>query len=274
MIPGIVAGRPYSPLWTPSDLAIPPKLWLNDQSPVIDVSGFASQWDDISGSGWDFTQGTAANRPAIVSSGLNGRRTIRGDGTNDDMSNSASALLYRNVSAGWAFIVCQRTVSTGGGANRLLFQTFANLGNTRFRILADSTTNADKVSLQVRRLDADAIATLAGTVAVNSGPHMILCTMDWGSGAGSIYVDGSLDVTNGSLTSAGSTSNTSGNPPHIFSSGAGTAYYDGDIAELVATSGSSLLSATEIDKLFGYAAHRWGLTSLLPALHPYKTSPP
>jgi len=33
-------------------------------------------------------------------------------------------------------------------------------------------------------------------------------------------------------------------------------------------------NASTVDKCFGYLAHRWNLTGLLPASHPYKTAPP
>ena len=51
-----------------------------------------------------------------------------------------------------------------------------------------------------------------------------------------------------------------------------TYVFDGRIAEAVVCIGT--LSQSEREKLEGYFAHKWGLTGSLPALHPYKSSPP
>lgn len=281
MIPGIVAGAPAGPtLWTPAQASLPPKLWLDRLSSVTDAgSGACSQWNDRSGNSYNATQTLSSARPSIQATGLNSQRTIRGDGTSDYMLIGASGAkdLYRNVGFGYIFFVWQRSVSTGGGVARVMFNTGTNSGNnTRFRVLVDSSTAADKITLEARRLDADSLATLQGTVSVNSGPHMCMAYMDWANRTARIYVDGALDVQNTTFTTVGSaTSNTAAaSSPTLFSSLAGTAFLDGDIAVLQAGSGASALSTDDIDRFFGWAAHDWGLTSLLPALHPYKTTPP
>lgn len=281
MIPGIVAGAPAGPtLWTPAQASLPPKLWLDRLSSVTDAgSGACSQWNDRSGNGYHATQSTSGARPTIQASGLNTRRTIRGDGTSDYMLVTASGAknLYRNVGFGYVFFVWQRTVSTGGGAARLMFNTGTGSGNnTRFRVLVDSTGAANKITLEARRLDADSLATLQGTISVNSGPHMCLAYMDWANRTARIYVDGALDVQNTTFTTAGSaTSDTAAAAsPTLFASLIGTAFLDGDIAVLQAGSGGAALSTDDIDRFFGWAAHDYGLTSLLDVSHPYKTNPP
>lgn len=47
---------------------------------------------------------------------------------------------------------------------------------------------------------------------------------------------------------------------------------NGAIGDVLIVEGS--LSSVDAEKLEGYLAHKWGLTSLLPAGHPYKSSPP
>lgn len=49
-------------------------------------------------------------------------------------------------------------------------------------------------------------------------------------------------------------------------------YWNGSIAEAVIF--SELLGTFEIERMEGYLAHKWGLTSELPSGHPYKTNPP
>ena len=58
-------------------------LWLNaaDASSVTTVSGLVSQWNDKSGSGFNFTQANAANRPTYPGAGRNGHNTVSSQGT-------------------------------------------------------------------------------------------------------------------------------------------------------------------------------------------------
>ena len=42
-------------------------------------------------------------------------------------------------------------------------------------------------------------------------------------------------------------------------------------ADLPGTGGTDI---TDVEKAEGYLAHKWGVTSLLPADHPYKSSSP
>lgn len=108
---------------------------------------------------------------------------------------------------------------------------------------------------------------------------MVLHTMAWASGEGKLWINGDLDATNATLTSSGSTSDTATNRLSIgaFSntgaSSSGTNFGDVDIAELIAGDGA-IPDSDETEKLFGYLAHRWGLTDNLDVSHPYKTDPP
>ncbi len=49
-------------------------------------------------------------------------------------------------------------------------------------------------------------------------------------------------------------------------------FFSGDICEVIIYNSS--LSSTDREKVEGYLAHKWGLTSSLPASHPYKSSAP
>lgn len=259
-----------STVWSP--MAMSPQTWLDDASSLTDNSG-CEQWNDRTPNGYHFGQSSAVFRPAVNASGLNGLRTITGDGINDDLLGLSAGIrdIYRSVSHGWAGFVWNRVVSTGGGANRLLWQYFGTSATTRFRVFCDSTGGANKARLEVRRQDADSPTSLYSAASVNSGPHMMLCWMNWGTGEGRIYIDGELDASNASLTSAGSTPNNSGNAPVLLSSGS-SAWADAKLAEFIA--GNSALSDDLIDRWFGYVAHHWGLASLLDVSHPYKGAPP
>jgi hypothetical protein len=69
--------------FSPTDI-IGLKLWLDaGQGVTKDGSNYVSQWADQSGNGNNASQGTAANQPLYVASGLNSKPVISFDGIND-----------------------------------------------------------------------------------------------------------------------------------------------------------------------------------------------
>lgn len=250
--------------WTPASLTVPPKIWLNDSSNVTDAgAGACSAWDDISGNGYHFTQ-AASTRPLIVSGGLNGRRTIRFDGTEDFLGCAVSGALdvFRNVGAGWMFCVVKKMALDGSPTDRTIFMAPTNTGvnTTRFQATIGNAVSANKPRLAARRLDADSAGTLVATNAVDTNWHSFLFRMDWTNGDGYIAIDGAADVQNLSITSSGSTSNTASLTRLAIGSASGgtLTFADIELAEIIIGSGS-LPSAGEITELFSYADSRWGL---------------
>jgi len=67
-------------------------LWLRADLGITLNGGNVSAWADQSGNGNHATQGTAANQPLYVSSGINGRPTVRFDGVNDVLSTTTGAV--------------------------------------------------------------------------------------------------------------------------------------------------------------------------------------
>lgn len=265
--------------WNPSNLAVPPKFWVNDSSSVLDAgAGACSQWNDISSSGYNLTQASGTNRPLIVAAAQNGRRIIRFDGLDNYMNNSGAGAkdLFRNTSAAWAMVVVKKAALDGVATNRnIIMGSTPTAGSARFLVSIGSTSGANRPRLAVRRLDADSAGLVTAASAVDTNYHMLLTIADWANGDGFIWKDGALTDSNTSMTTSGSTSNTAANDP--FTVGAGSDSIAGpadvDLAEAIIGTGS-LPDSTEIDKLFGYAAHRWGLASLLDVSHPYKSAPP
>jgi hypothetical protein len=277
MMQGGLGRARVSGTWTPAHLAVPPKLWLDDASTVTDAgSGACSQWNDRSSNAWHFTQGTGANRPLIVTGGLNGRRTIRFDGTNDTMINTSSGALdiMRNTGAGWAFVV-YKCLAASVNTN-FLFHVPNGLssGNARFSLAAGTAGTPNRSIMNVRRLDADSGVNLNGSTDFGTAWTMALLLMDWANGDGFVYENGALANSNTSLTSTGSTSNTASlTAIALGASGASTNHADSEVASIIVGAGS-LPSSDEIDRLFGRAAHRYGLAANLPNGHPFKAFAP
>lgn len=260
-------------------MTVKPKLIVDELSAVTNASGFASQANDRSGNGLHFTQGTSGARPEILPAELTGGRVLRFDGSNDFMACSVSGALdlYRNTGAGWVFSVYKKRGTDGAAQDKTLFRSQNNIGATRFALqVGSSLSGANRPELGVRRLDGDSFSTLGATAAHSGAWVMVLATQNWSTRAGSLYIDGALDASNSTLTSAGATSNTASNSGLVLGidlASGGTRFADVDLAALVAGSGS-LPTMGEIDKLFGCYAWRRGLESNLPPGHPYKDSPP
>lgn len=269
---GLLLADTGAALWTPASLTVPPAIWLNDTSAVTGASN-ASQWNDISGNAYHLTQASAGNQPTINATGLDGKRTLSSD-TDDYISNGSAGAkaLTQNQSSAWFMAVSKCTDATAA-LRHLFFVSTNNTINARFNIASSNTGGARLYGMRVRRLDADSIATLSISSALDTNPHVLLFTMDWSAGDGTIYIDGAQDAQNLALTTSGSTSNTaSAASLGLYSIGSGISSLS-ETAEIIFGAGG-LPSAGEIEKLFGYAHHKWGLESLLPGGHPYKTTPP
>jgi hypothetical protein len=267
--------HPATDLWYLNNLADPPDGWYNEASSVTG-STTANVWSDISGNGYNLLATFITEEPAINPAGLDGKRTIQFDGVDDYMRMSGPD--FRNTGAGWAVAVVRKLAVDGSPTVRTLY-FYVQGGVVATRIALNlGATAANQLQAQARRLDADSVGVLAGST-LDTSFHIVLQLMDWTNGDGSLVVDGGTPVSNTSMTTDGLTSNTA---PFVQASvgsgvsnvtGLGTNFCDVEIAELACGMGT-LPSDTEIDKIFGSLAWKWGLESLLPSDHPYKFFPP
>lgn len=279
MIPGIVAGTPVVKLWTPADLPVAPHIWADWDSDVTDVSGDASAWSNSKGSiGGSFTSGSGV-RPQILAAELGGKRVLRFDPTTSDrmlLTSSAAGDLFRNTGAGWGFMVVKKRGTDGAGTSRVAFYAPQNSAATRFQMAVGATAATNVNQLAARRLDSDTTAMLNGTAT--PGAWTIRADfMDWSAGDGFIYLNGSLDSSNLSLTTSGSTSNTAGSDTRVSlggtSSSTPSGFADIDLACILVGAGS-LPSTDDRQRIEGWAAWQLGLEGNLPIGHPYKDDPP
>lgn len=286
MIPGVVAGgapltaNPIA-LWTPLNMAVVPQVYLDAQDSVVtDVAGACSAISNLGAMGvsGDFLQSTAANRPAILAGELNSKRALRFDGV-DDVLLGASAqqkAIFQNKPAAWLFLVYKkRTADPSPALRNLFYSTVGGGAAARFAVYAGLSTvgNANTPNMQVRRLDADPVGALAAAAASSGAYVMALHRTDYSAGVGTIEIDGGPPITNLAITSTGNTSNTPAQEAlsigAFYNAGGAT---DADIASVVVSCEAPSLG--DIDRLFGWAAHKYGLAASLPGAHPYKTAAP
>lgn len=271
------AGLLLGGVWSPAQLSATPKIWADDFSDITNVSGFASQWNDRSGNGWHFSQPANGSRPQVLSGELNGRRALRFDGTDDWMANGALGV-FRSTGAAWIFSVHKKRVADASGTHRVLLYATnggGSPGPSRVYSSVGRAAEPNRPAIVGRRLDADADGVLTSGTSKLSVWTMRFDVWDFASGQWSIYLDGTIDTT-GSRGTSGATSNT--DSAYITLAGARSlarveAFGDVDLAALLVGAGS-VPGGGDIERLFGWAAWRYGLQANLPPSHPYKTSPP
>jgi hypothetical protein len=263
-------------LWTPANLSNAPSIWFNDSSPITEVSGALSQVVDLSSNAFAFTQSSASARPVAVPSVLNGRRVFRFDGSNDTLvgpATSPAQNLINGVAEAWSIAV-YKSSSTASG-NKYYFNISHSTGNnSRYLAIQSSTsggTYTNRPGLGGRSSTSDSYSETRSATSAGTNWVMALKRIKFSTKTGIVNVNGNSDesATLTNMTAANSQA-VAHRTPDFGSNSA--SYFAGDIAEFIF--GTGTLSTDDIDKLFGYLAHRWGLQADLPGGHPYKSTPP
>ena len=250
----------FGEAWTPSNLTTAAKIWLDSDTAV---AGEVSSIANIGSIGGTFNQPAPSLRPYIVESVINGHNVMRLDGVDDIISlvSADAGNLFRNTGKGWFFSVVK---SISGYA---LFDCRTPANSARFLVRA----NPGVQQLNIRRLDSN--TTTFVSASAPSDFYIRFDLMDWQTATGKLRQNG-LEVASKSLGTAGLTSDTASNSNAIsfgntYLNPVSGEYFGGDIAFAIAGSGV-FPTSQEIQKLEGWAAHKYGLTANLPSDHPYK----
>lgn len=248
--------------WTPAELGASLALWLDaEDSASITLNGSTvSQWDDKSGNGRNISQAVASQQPTWNTTGLNGKPTIDFDGTNDFLKNAtfepagavSCFLVFNRDSNNGAAVVAQRTDG--------IFEIGGSFGEN-YRDITFTATGAINPSL--------------GFDLINGGVTQDIMLVVQYDGSGTNATDFTARL-NGASQAIVNSSALGYVEETGFSIGGRAvqdlSYYNGRISELIFTNSQSPLS--DVQKIEGYLAWKWGLAENLPADHPYKTTPP
>lgn len=188
-----------------------------------------SYWRDQSTGSKHATQITLAKRPALVTSGINSRPVIRGDGVDDYLGVSAVSLTGAfTISAVFA---CEAMPSNltllGKDANNYVKLT----DNTTVTVCFAGTSQAFTVG------------------AMGTDPHILTVTRD-ADDAVNVCLDGTVS-TIGAKTLAGTLA-----VEQVMAHG--SEYFAGDIADVLVYDGEK--SAAELARIHTYLARRYGIT--------------
>lgn len=261
-IPSLFSGQRR--LWTPTVLGSALSLWLdaNDLSTITLNGSTVSQWSDKSGNGRHATQATAAAQPGYGATALSGKPALTWTGFNGIFLDTAAWSLAPDRK--YATVAVASSPSWGGG-NRFgriwvsrsgYPQGYLGQGEPAGSALAIGgtmlttavVTGVSGANVVSHSFGTSGLAANAFDIAVNGGTPVSLTGNTGALGTAGVRVGADLTVTGGGNT------------------------WDGQIGEIVIVSGD--LSVTDRRRLEGYLAWKWGLTSKLPANHPYKNIPP
>lgn len=204
-----------------------------------------SDWLDISGNGLNAAQTTAGSRPFYGASGINGLGSVYGFG--DTYTRHMALALAANP-----YSIFGVMVSDGNGT---LIGNATNSNNLQIRML----------SSHLEILKQNVANYLTGTITYTNGTPFMMSIVT-ASGDNRAAVDGTYESNTTATTITGATGN-------LFRRAASTPnYYNGRVGELLVY--YSVLTNSEIEKVQGYLAHKWGVDAPMIASSPYKHMPP
>lgn len=256
--------------WTPLDLST--VFILDDESSILNSGSLLTLWSSRS-SQYSFGQSINSSKPEIIENGLNSKRTIRFDGINDAIFNNTielrSSISNKNFAA--IFSVFKHNLISNSG---VLSAITTSDGSSRITIGGDSSN----INIYARRLDSDQESSSSSEF--QNGWNMMLQLIDYSTGTLKTYLNGSLSKESTSFVSSGNVSQSESSRPltiGAYPDASGDnpivgACFSCDIASYMLF--NSEISSDDIDKLFGYSAHKYYLTDKLPSSHPYKVLVP
>lgn len=257
-----------SAVWTPAQLPSLTAWYDAADTGTITLNGSTvSQWNDKSGNNWHMSQATATWQPTYQATSFNGKPSLFFDSSDDVFGRTITgfnatgnlffAAAHSYVSAAlWSMVTGHRSSLNSSSSGSLVLQRREN-------VLQIGTHNTDAVDqgvfVDVASLTVPRISTLGrsggtlgngGAITVSSFPATI-------------------PVSNGTQTW------TSSSTEFVQIGGrqqAATAFANGLISEVIMSSQKP--SDADRQKIEGYLAHKWNLTSNLPVDHPFKNTPP
>jgi hypothetical protein len=242
--------------WAYTDLGAPLKAWYTcaDTSTVTVVSGAVSRWDSKVNSIYA-DQSTTNQRPILQASAINGYCALRFDGTNDALTSATK--LFASTNSGAFFAVCRRLTGTD---QRNVYQERGGQSS------GDTFNMLDRVGgASNRRFAKDGIAASSSATSTNV---VLFCGL-FTSAKVELWETGVLAASNVTATaksvynyaSIGATVNV-----------AAPATWPGYISEIIMVVPSP--TAADRQRIEGRMMHDFGLQSMLPASHPYRTYAP
>ena len=225
-------------------------LWLDasDLSTVIkDSSNKVRNWSDKSGNGVSVSQSDSSKQPTFTASGLNNLPTLTFDGSNDYLTSSSLDITQPYS----AFLVAK---TTGGGSGKQYLFDGATSNNSHRSLI--SLNKDGKVQIWSGSWGNSNVNTPSGYFTISTVFNSTSGVISFNGTAVTGLSTGTGNLQSGIRIGANYLANVD--------------FLAGSIAEVFIVNGA--YGTEDRQKMEGYLANKWGLTSLLPNDHPHKTA--
>lgn len=264
--------------WTPADGTAPYAWYIGDDpANTSDGSDNLTHLEDKSGNARHIESGNIANIK-VVANGIGSRTTLNsvtGDSANERMRIPSSAGML-NGAAGLCVAFVVYRADSGTSSQTLFFAETTSRNTSRAFVAIEGVTD-DTPRFVSRRADGDGASWKdAGTTVSTAGYAIVVCGYDVSGQLLRLRVNGT-ETTQTSYGTAGSTFSATNSYDGVLLLGTNPASgsyesFKGNMGEAVLY--NAVVTQADMEKLEGYLAHTWGVTSLLPGGHPYKSTPP
>jgi hypothetical protein len=247
-------------LWTPAIIRNNLRLWLDaaDLSTITaDSSRIVSQWRDKSGRGNHATNATSGRRPTLRANQRNGLPALFFDNTDDGVTGN-----YNYSLTAESVFLCFNRLGTNGNYARYFTQSDANRDYQTTGGLIPAIRNNGSSTIEVHRAGSFVSSTAYTTGNVIYGMVVGSNLTQFKNGTAETPVAQTLNKTFTRYAIGQSVL-----ADDIVGEVINTHYYE--IITLDIAAALSLRTCIE-----GYLAWKWGLTTFLPASHPYRNRPP
>lgn len=214
-------------------MSLTPQLWLDasDATTITESGGFVSQWNDKSGNGFNYSQGTGVSQPLIVIDPISGLQTLDFDGSNNFLRRAIATSLGQNVTGLTIYAAVKPDVFN---INRPVFMFTRNGSTTatRANISAGAVSSAG-FGAGGRTADGDNFRSVSGA-GRTAGTFFSQCAVfDYANTDLFLFVNGQFDVADTSFQTQTTTSNTASDASGIGANFNGSSPFDGKIGEIL-----------------------------------------
>jgi len=237
-----------------NELSLPSmSLWLDasDSATILESGGLVSQWNDKSGNNYNATQTNNSLRPQTNISTINGLNALL---FGQSSENYLSLPLSAKLSNQYTLFVVSKPTSSG----YLWAENTAN---------SDQNKNAIKYESKAT-YSFDNFPPSGGLLSstVTAGLDL-LAVSQASTSSRTLYLNGNVGASSSEIFSGSAiTTVTIGQRLNTISPD----YFEGEIAEIIVVDYNATVAQRNL--IEGYLAHKWGISSKLPASHPYKSN--
>lgn len=232
-------------------------LWLKADAGVTESSGAVTDWADQTTNGYDFTQGTSANRPASTSNAMNYNSAITFDGSNDFLEDADGESYIEGNSAISTFVAVDADTAAFDG---YIFTTSIDADLTeapwslRFDDSGAESSRNDTLKTGINAAGTDELYEADDDNLTKSTP--LVAGVSWNSGSNPIfYVEGRSVSSYTSPTQSGTLNDA--DFVRIGDDG-NQDFWDGHVGEVIIY--DTVLSSADRNKVESYLALKYGTT--------------